>query len=57
MTPLDRMPCPPDFVAVSILTALGSTIGASCGIKPKQKDDGWIIVLINGAVLLRHQHH
>ena len=40
----DRMPCPPDFVAVSILTTLGSTIGASCGIKPKQKDDGWIIV-------------
>ncbi|MCB1673157.1 MAG: DUF3987 domain-containing protein, partial [Pseudomonadales bacterium] len=39
----DRMPAAPSFVGVSLLTALGSIIGASCGIKPKQKDD-WLIV-------------
>jgi hypothetical protein len=39
----DRMPAPVSFVAVSVLVALGSVIGASCGIKPKQKDD-WLIV-------------
>ncbi|HNH45037.1 MAG TPA: YfjI family protein, partial [Agitococcus sp.] len=39
----DRMPASPSFVGVSLLTALGSIIGASCGIKPKQKDD-WLIV-------------
>jgi putative DNA primase/helicase len=39
----DRMPAAPSFVGTSLITALGSVIGASCGIKPKQKDD-WLIV-------------
>ncbi len=39
----DRMPAAPSFVGTSLVTALGSVIGASCGIKPKQKDD-WLIV-------------
>jgi hypothetical protein len=39
----DRMPCPPDFVATALITAIGAVTGAGCGIKPKQKDD-WLIV-------------
>ena len=39
----DRMPCPPDFVATALVTAIGAVTGAGCGIKPKQKDD-WLIV-------------
>ncbi len=38
----ERMPCPPDFVAVSLLCSIGTVIGAGCGIKPKQKDD-WVL--------------
>jgi putative DNA primase/helicase len=33
--------CPPDYVAVAAITALGATIGRRIGIKPKQKAD-WI---------------
>jgi len=39
----DRMPAAPSFVGTSLVTALGSVIGAGCGIKPKQNDD-WLIV-------------
>ncbi|PTQ79304.1 uncharacterized protein DUF3987 [Nitrosospira multiformis] len=43
MDEADRMPCPPDFVAVAAVVALGSLIGARCAIKPKSWDD-WLIV-------------
>ena len=43
MDEADRMPCPPDFVAVAAIVGLGAIIGAQCGIKPKEKDD-WLIV-------------
>lgn len=43
MDEADRMPCPPDFIAVAVLTALGSIIGARCAIKPKSRDS-WLIV-------------
>jgi hypothetical protein len=33
------MQCPPDFVAVPILTALGSLIGRKVGIRPQQRTD------------------
>ena len=38
----DRMPCPPDFVAASLIVNLASVIGAGCAIKPKRRDD-WIL--------------
>lgn len=38
-----RMPCPPDFVAATVVVALGSIVGARCAIKPKRFDD-WAIV-------------
>jgi putative DNA primase/helicase len=35
----DRMQCAPDFVAVSIMAALGSVIGPKIAIRPKAHDD------------------
>src|SRR5680860_1130249 len=43
MDEADRMPCPPDFIAVGALVALGAIIGARCTIKPKARDS-WLIV-------------
>jgi putative DNA primase/helicase len=39
----ERMQCSPDFVAVAMMTTLGSIIGRSHQIRPKQFDD-WIVV-------------
>src|SRR5262249_37003276 len=39
----ERLQCPPDFVAITALTALGSLSGRRVGIKPQQKTD-WIEV-------------
>jgi hypothetical protein len=39
----DRLQCPPDYVAVSGVTAIGSVIGRHLGIKPQQKTD-WVEV-------------
>jgi hypothetical protein len=39
----DRMQCPPDFIAVAAIVALGSLVGARCAIKPKAFDT-WLIV-------------
>lgn len=43
MDEAERMPCPPDFIAMAALVALGSIIGARCAIKPKSHDS-WLIV-------------
>jgi Protein of unknown function (DUF3987) len=37
----NRLQCPPDYVAVTALTALGAVIGRRLGIKPQAKTD-WI---------------
>ncbi len=52
----DRMPCSPDFVAASMVVALGSVIGARCALKPKRRDD-WIVTpnLYGGIVGLPSQ--
>jgi hypothetical protein len=39
----ERLQCPPDYVAVTVLTALGALIGRRVGIKPQQKTD-WLEV-------------
>lgn len=36
---VERMQCPPDFVAVTALSALGTVIGRRIGIRPKRQDD------------------
>ena len=38
-----RMPCPPDFVAATVIVALSILIGARCAIKPKPNDT-WLVV-------------
>ena len=43
MDEVERMPCPPDFIAATALVALGSVVGARCAIKPKARDS-WLIV-------------
>jgi hypothetical protein len=39
----DRMQCPPDFVGIPIIVALGATLGRKIAIRPQQKTD-WIEV-------------
>ncbi|HWW33798.1 MAG TPA: DUF3987 domain-containing protein, partial [Xanthobacteraceae bacterium] len=39
----DRLQCPPDYVAVSAIVALGSVIGCRVGIRPQRNTD-WIEV-------------
>lgn len=39
----ERMQCPPDYVAVTIMTVLGAVIGRSHQINPKEFDD-WVVV-------------
>ncbi len=39
----ERMQCPPDYIAVSILVMVGGIIGTGCGIKPKEYDD-WVVI-------------
>jgi hypothetical protein len=38
MDEAERMPCPPDYIAASLLSVLGSVIGARCFIMPKAHD-------------------
>lgn len=39
----ERMPCPPDFIAVAAVVATASVVGARCAIKPKANDN-WLVV-------------
>lgn len=39
-----RMQCPPDWLAVAWLVALGGVVGNRCGIRPKQLDTAWLEV-------------
>ena len=39
----ERMQCPPDFVAVAVMSALGSVIGRKIGIRPQSQTD-WTVV-------------
>ena len=44
MDEVNRMRCAPEFIAASVIAALGSVIGARCALKPKSRDDGWLVV-------------
>ena len=39
----DRMQCPPDFPAVSLMVMLSSVVGRRCGVHPKRHDD-WLVI-------------
>lgn len=47
----ERMQCPPDYVAVSVITALGAVIGTKIVIKPKCEDD-WQVVSNQWALVI-----
>jgi len=40
---VERMQCPPDFVAVGVMTALAAVIGRKVGIRPQARTD-WTVV-------------
>ena len=48
-----RMQCPVDFVVVGAVVAIGSVIGAGCGIRPKQKDNWTVIPNLWGGPIAR----
>jgi hypothetical protein len=47
----ERMQCPPDFPAISVLVSIAALIGRRCGINPKQKDDWLVVPNLWGALL------
>jgi len=47
----ERMQCPPDYVAASIVAALGTVIGTKLVIKPKSEDD-WQVVANQWALII-----
>ena len=46
-----RMPCPIDFVAISIIVFAASVVGASCGLHPKGNDT-WTAAVIFWGMLI-----
>jgi len=49
----ERMQCPPDFPAVTVMVSLGALIGRRCGIHPKRKDDWLAVPNLWGAIVGR----
>lgn len=49
----DRMQCPPDFPAASMLVALAAVIGCRVGIRPRRFDDWLVIPNLWGCVVGR----
>ncbi len=49
----ERMQCPPDFPAVTVMASLGTLIGRRCGIHPKRKDDWLAVPNLWGAIVGR----
>jgi hypothetical protein len=46
-----RMPCPPDFIAATLIVELSSVIGAHCSIKPKPRDTWQVVPNLWGGVV------
>lgn len=49
----DRMQCPPDFAAVGAMVAAGAIVGRKIGIRPKRRDDWFVIPNLWGAAVGR----
>ncbi len=47
----ERIGCPPDFIAVGVVCALGSVAGRKLGIRPKQHDDWLVVPNLWGAIV------
>jgi hypothetical protein len=46
-----RIPCPPEFVAASLVVALGAAIGSRCALRPKSHDTWAVVPNLWGAVV------
>lgn len=51
MDEADRKPCPPDFIAAAVITALGAVVGANCAIRPKMNDDWQVVPNLWGGIV------
>lgn len=49
----ERMQCPPDYIGVSTMVALGTMIGRKVGIRPKAQDDWTVIANMWGLIIGR----
>jgi len=49
----ERMQCPPDFVAVAVMTAMAAVIGRKVGIRPQEKTDWTVVCNLWGLVVGR----
>jgi Protein of unknown function (DUF3987) len=49
----ERMQCPPDYVGVAALVALGSVLGRKVGIRPQRKTDWFEVANLWGCVVGR----
>lgn len=49
----ERVQCPPDFVAATVMVALAALIGRKAAIYPKQKDDWLVVPNLWGALIGR----
>jgi putative DNA primase/helicase len=50
---VDRMQCPPDYVAVALVVTLSSLVGRRVTVKPKREDDWTVVPNLWGAVVGR----
>jgi len=48
---VDRMQCPPDYVAVTVIVAVAAVIGRKIGIRPQASTD-WVVILNLWALLI-----
>lgn len=48
---VNRMQCPPDYVAVAAMVALSAVVGRKIGIRPKRYDDWLVIGNLWGAIV------
>jgi hypothetical protein len=49
----DRMQCPPDFVAIPAMVALGSVIGRKVAVRPQRKTDWYEVADLWGCIVGR----
>ncbi|HEY8032038.1 MAG TPA: YfjI family protein [Methylocella sp.] len=49
----DRMQCPPDFVAIPAMVALGSAIGHKVAVRPQRKTDWYEVANLWGCIVGR----
>jgi hypothetical protein len=49
----DRMQCPPDFIAIPAMVALGSVIGRKVAVRPQRKTDWYEVANLWGCIVGR----